>query len=129
MTLSTAPHTQRSIHMHIMARQIQTNQALKHQTPARESGRQEHEQTGSGAAIGDHIEDGAKFRGLTEVARGEAIEGVEQTRDGVEEGAGARVQGHVVEGEEGEKDAGVACGQVQSVAGFPLIAEGWMGGC
>jgi hypothetical protein len=43
------------------------------------------------------------------VAGGIAIEGVEEAGEGVEEGASSWVEGHVVEGGEGEDDAGVSC--------------------
>ena len=37
-----------------------------------------------------------------------AVEGIEETGDGVEKGAGAWVERHVVEGAEGEDDANIA---------------------
>ena len=45
---------------------------------------------------------------MLEFAGGEAVEGVEEAGDRVEEGAAAGVQGHEVEGAEGEDDAEVA---------------------
>jgi len=48
-----------------------------------------------------------------EVARGDAVEGVEEAGYAVEDGAGAGVEGHVVEGGEGEDDAGVACAECE----------------
>lgn len=95
--------------MHIMARQIQADQALEDDRPAREGAAQEDQEAGRRAAVGDHVEHGPEGRGLAEVARGEAVDGVEDAAEGVEQGAGARVQGHVVEGEAGEEDARVAC--------------------
>lgn len=98
-------HRQRRIHMHVMACEIQTNKTLEDDAPAGERGGEEDEQAGGRAAVCDHVEDGAEAGGLVVVARCDAVEGVEQAGDAVEEGAGAWVQGHVVEGGYGEDDA------------------------
>ena len=55
MALATPPHAKRSIHMHIMARQIQTNQSLEHDAPTRERAGEENEKAGCSAAIGNHV--------------------------------------------------------------------------
>ena len=109
MALALPAHIQRSIHMHVMARKVQTNQPLEQPAVGRFGGGEEDEQAGGGAAVGDHVEDGAEARRLLELARRPAVGRVEQAGDGVEEAAAARVQGHEVEGGEGEDDAGVAC--------------------
>lgn len=49
------------------------------------------------------------MRALLVVARGDAVEGVKEAGYAVEDGAGAGVEGHVVEGGEGEDYPGVAC--------------------
>lgn len=95
--------------MHIMTRQIQTDQSLKYDTPSRKRLRQEDKQAGSGTAVSDHIEYGAETGGLGEVTCGVAVDGVEEAGDAVEEAAGAGVEGHVVEGCYCEDDARVAC--------------------
>ncbi len=109
VTLAHPRHRQRRIHMVVMARQIETDQPLEQQRPARPGAAEENEQAGGRAAVRDHVEHGAELRALLEVARGDAVEGVEEAGDAVEDGAGAGVEGHVVEGGEGEDDAGVAC--------------------
>lgn len=77
--------------MHVVAGEVEGNQALEDDSPAREGGREEDEQAGRGAAVRDHVEDGAEARGLLEEAGGVAVDGVEEARDAVEERAGPRV--------------------------------------
>ena len=101
MALPLPAHRQRGIHMHIMAREVQTNQHLEDNAVGRFRTGEEDEEAGCCAAVGDHVEDGAEARGLPEFARGEAVQGVEEAGDGVEEAAAAGVQGHEVEGCEG----------------------------
>ena len=128
MTLPPPRHRQRRIHMHIMARQIQRDEPLEQQRPARPGGGEEDEQAGGGAAVGDHVEDGAELGGLVEVAGGDAVEGVEEAGDAVEEGAGAGVEGHVVEGGESEDYAGVAWGVLDGGGGGGGIGRAYQVG-
>lgn len=97
-----------SIHVHVVAGEIKGNQALEDDGPSREGGGQEDNETGRGAAIRHHVEDGAEASRLFVDARDVAIEGVEETRDTVEERARARMEGHVVEGRDSEDDSRVA---------------------
>ena len=108
MALALPRHGQRREHVHVVTRQVQADQALEQDRPARPGGRQEDQQTGRGAAVRDHVEHAAKLGGLLEVARRVAVERVEQAGYAVEERAGARVQGHVVERGSGEDNTGVA---------------------
>jgi len=108
MTLPTPAHRQRRIHLHIVTRQIQTNQSLKQNRPPWKCACEEHQQTCCCAAISDHIQNGAEFCGLLEFSRCHAVEGVQEAGDAVEEGTGAGVEGHIVEGCYGEDYAGVA---------------------
>ena len=76
----------------------------------------------------------------------ETVKGVEEAGDAVEEGAGAGMEGHVVEGGDGEDDAGVAwrlesacffsdgegCGRTydvgdeeEDVLGWCVVLRGW----
>lgn len=105
-----AAHGQRRVHVDVVAREVERDEALEEDGPAREGRRQEHEQARRGAAVRHHVEHGAEARRLLKVARRVAVERVEQARDAVEQRAGARVQRHVVERGEGEDDARVACG-------------------
>lgn len=50
-----ASHRQRSIHVHVMGGEVEGDEELEDDYPARESGGQEYEQTGRAATIGDHI--------------------------------------------------------------------------
>jgi hypothetical protein len=96
------------IHVHVVAGEIKSNQTLEDDGPSREGGGQEDNETGCGAAIRHHVEDGAEASRLFVDARDVAIEGVEETRDTVEERARARMEGHVVEGCDSEDDSRVA---------------------
>ena len=110
-----AAHDERRVHVHVVTREVERDEALEQDGPAGERRRQEDEQARRGAAVRHHVEDGAEARRLLKVARGVAVQRVEELRDGVEERAGARVEGHVVEGRDGEDDARVACGCVSAV--------------
>lgn len=88
-----------------MARQIKTNQALEDDRPTWEGGGKENEQTRCCATVCDHVQDGAKAGRLAEVPGCQSVEGVEEAGDAVEEGTSPGVQGHVVEGADGEDDA------------------------
>ena len=108
MALRAAAHAQGSVHVHVVAGQVQRDQPLEDDAPAREGLREEDQQTRRGAAIGDHVEHGAELGTLLIGAGRDAIEGVEQTRYAVKGGACARVEGHVVERDEGKEDADIA---------------------
>jgi len=97
MTLTTPAHRQRRIHLHIVTRQIQTNQSLKQNRPPRKCACEEHQQTGCCASICHHIQYGSELGGLLEFSSCHAVKGVEEAGDAVEEGTCARVEGHVVE--------------------------------
>ena len=94
-----------------MARKVQTDQALEYHAICRLRTGQEDEEAGCRAAICDHIEHSAKPGGLLELARGPAVQSIEEGGDGVKEAASARVYGHEVEGCGGEDDSCVACRQ------------------
>jgi tRNA G26 N,N-dimethylase Trm1 len=101
VALALAAHHQRRVHVHVMAGEIQTDQALEnHRVRGLRSGKEDQQASGR-AAISDHVEDGAEASGLLELARGHAVQRIEEAADGVEEAAAARVEGHEVEGAEG----------------------------
>lgn len=104
-----AANNERGIHVHVVAGKVEGNETLEDNGPSGERGRQEDEQARGGAAVGNHVEDGAEAGRLLKDAGGLAIEGVEKARDAVEERARTGVQRHVVEGCKGEDDADVAC--------------------
>ena len=108
MALPLPAHRKRGIHMHVMTRKVQTDQDLEDDAVRGLCAGEEDEQAGGRAAVGDHVEYGAEAGRLPEFAGCEAVERVEEAGDGVEEGAAPWVQGHEVEGGEGEDDAGVA---------------------
>lgn len=112
VTLVAPAHAQRRVHVHVMTGQVEGDQALENDAPAREGARQEDQQTRGGAAVRHHVEDGAELGGLLEMARGDAVEGVEQAGYAVCGCASAGVQRHVVEGCDGKDDAAVACARV-----------------
>jgi len=100
--------TQSSVHVHIVTGEVQGNQTLEDNRPARPGGAQEDEQAGSGAAIRDHIQHGTECGRLTVVPGSIAIQRVQQTRHAVENGTGARVEGHVVEGRDGKNHSEIS---------------------
>lgn len=106
-----AAHTavERRIHVHVVAREIETDEALEEDGPLCVCRGEEAEQTRGRAAVRHHVEDRAELCRLVECAGGIAVEGVEQAGDGVEESAVVGVVWHEVEGCAGEDDAGVAC--------------------
>ncbi len=107
-----AAHDERGVHVHVVAGKVEGDEALEDNGPAGKRRREEDEQARGGAAVGDHVEDGAEAGGLLKEAGGVAVDGVEEARDAVEERASARVQGHVVEGRKSEDDARVAYCQI-----------------
>lgn len=100
MALALATHDQSRIHVHVVAGKVQADQALEdHRVGGLRSG-QEDQQASGRAAVSDHVQHSTKTSGLLELARGHAIQRIEETADGVEEAAAARVEGHEVEGAE-----------------------------
>ena len=108
LLMTLPPSRQTCIHMHIMACEVQTDEALEHNAPPWERARQEHEQAGGRASVCHHVQHGAEGGGLIVFPRGEPVGSVEDAGERVQEGAGAWVEGHVVEGGEGEDDPDVA---------------------
>lgn len=98
------------VHVHVVARKVEGDEALEENGPSRKGRGQEDEQARGGAAIRHHVEDGAEARRLLEEAGSVAVESVEQAGDTVEDGAGSGVQRHVVERGNGEDDSEIACG-------------------
>lgn len=91
-----ASNNQSSIHVHVVAGEVERNQALEDNGPSREGRRQENQQARGGAAVRDHVQDGAEASRLVKGSGSISVESVEQARDAVEQGARARVQGHIV---------------------------------
>lgn len=79
VALSAAAHTKRRIHVHVVTGQIERDQALEDNAPARESLRQEDEQARGCAAVRHHVQHRTEFGGLLKAAGGVAVEGIEQT--------------------------------------------------
>jgi hypothetical protein len=94
--------------VNIVAGQIQRDETLEENGPARPGGSKEDKQTRGRAPIRHHVQDRAEFCGLLKVPRGISVQGIEETGDAVQAGAGTRVERHVVEGGEREEDARVA---------------------
>lgn len=116
VTLARTAHTQSRVHMHVMAGHVDGDQALENNRPPRPGGAQEHQQTCGGAAVRDHVQHGSERGGLVEVARGVPVQGIQKTRDSVEDGAGSGVEGHIVQRGHGQDDARVPCRQQQSAS-------------
>lgn len=114
MALAAAAHAQRRVHVHVVASQVEGDEALEDDAEARERLRQENEQTRCCTPVRDHVEHSSKLGALFVGPRGVSVERIEQAGYAVEEGACAWVEGHVVERDQGEEDARVACGMVSS---------------
>ena len=108
MRFSLSTHRKRSIHMHVMACEIQAYQPLEDHAICRLRGRQEYQQTGRRATVGDHVQHRTKAGRLLKLARCKAIQSIEEAGDGVEEAASARVERHEVKAAYCEDDAEVA---------------------
>lgn len=91
-----ASNNQSGVHVHVVAGEVERNQALEDDGPSRKGRRQENQQARGGAAVRDHVQDGAEASRLVKGSGSISIESVEQARDAVEQGARARVQGHIV---------------------------------
>lgn len=83
VTLSHSSHGQRRVHVVVMTGQVETDKPLEEERPARPGAAEENEQAGGRTAVGDHIEDGPELGALLEVARGDTVEGIEETGDAV----------------------------------------------
>jgi hypothetical protein len=79
VALSATAHAQCRVHVHIMTRQVQRNEALEDDAPTGECLRQEDEQTRCCAPVRDHIQHCTKLCRLIETASRVPIEGIEQT--------------------------------------------------
>ena len=103
-------HAQRRIHVHVVTGQVQRDQTLENDGPPGPGGAQEDQQARGGAAVRHHVQDRAESGRLVEIPRRISIQCIQQTRYAIKEGAGARVQRHVIEGCDGEDDAEVPWG-------------------
>lgn len=104
---------QSGVHVHVVARHVQADQSLEDNGPPRPCGAQKDQQTRRGAAICHHVQDRTESGRLIEVSGSISIQCIQQTGHAIQDGAGARVKGHVVEGGNGEDDSGVPCTHVR----------------
>lgn len=103
------PHPIRALHVHVMRRQIQRNQALAQKRIFGPRGAQITQQTTRRAPIRHHIQYRSKLGRLVEGPSRKPIQGIEKTRDRICREACQRVDGHVVERDQGEDNTRVAC--------------------
>lgn len=96
------------LHVHVVAGQVERDQDLEQHGIVGVGGTQMDEQTGGGAAIRDHVQDGAKLCRLVEAAGRIAIEGIEDTGQRVENSAVVGVVRHKVERSSSEHHARVS---------------------
>lgn len=59
-----AAYDESRVHVHIVAGEVECDEALEDDGPAGESGRQEDEQAGRSAAVRHHVEDSTEARRL-----------------------------------------------------------------
>jgi hypothetical protein len=62
VTLPTASHRQRSVHVDVVTGEVETDQALEDDAPPRKRRREENEQARCRTSIGDHVKDCAERR-------------------------------------------------------------------
>lgn len=97
MALIRTTHDQRGVHVDVVTGKVKRNQALENDGPSRKGGGQEHQKAGRCASIRHHVEDGAEARALLVVSCRIAVESVEEAGNAVQNRAGSRMEGHVVE--------------------------------
>lgn len=98
---------QSGVHVHVVARHVQADQALEDNGPPGPSRAQEDQQARRGAAICHHVQHRAEGGRLVKIPGSIAIQCVQQTRHAIKERTGARMEGHIVEGGNGEDDTRV----------------------
>lgn len=96
VALTGSAHAQGRVHVHVVTGHVETNQSLEDDGPTGPGGAEEYKETRSCAAVSDHVQHRTKGGGLIEVASCITVQPVQQTRYRVKEGAGSRVEGHVV---------------------------------
>lgn len=77
MALTLASHRKRGIHVHVVAGEVQADQALEDDGVSWLSRRQEDEQTSGRATIRHHVQHGTEARALLEFPRGHPIQSVQ----------------------------------------------------
>lgn len=83
VALSLTTHDKSCVHVHVVTCQIQRDQTLEDNAVSRLCSRQENEQAGGRASIGDHIQYSPKASALLKFASRDPIEGIEQAGNGV----------------------------------------------
>ena len=83
MAVTYAAHDQSRVHVHVVTGEVETDEALEEDGPARECGGEEDQKARCCAAVRHHVQDGAEARRLAEVSGSVAVEGVEEARDTV----------------------------------------------
>lgn len=77
VALALASHRERGIHVHVVAGEVQADQALEDYGISRLSGRQKDEQACGRATICHHVQHGAEARTLLELPRCHSIQSVQ----------------------------------------------------
>lgn len=96
VALAGPSHAQSSVHVHVMASHIQTDESLEDDRPAGPGRAQEDQETRGGATVGDHVQHRTECGGFVEITSSITVQPVQQTRHGVKERACSGVEGHVV---------------------------------
>lgn len=109
MALVLPSHAEGSIHVDVVAGEVEGDEPLEEDGPARPGGREENEEAGGRAAVRHHVQNSAELGRLFKIPRGISVQCVEEAGDAVERRAGARMKGHIVEGCKCKQDARVAC--------------------
>lgn len=96
VTLCLSSHDQSSIHVHVMAGQVQRNQSLKDHAVCGLRCRQKDQQASGRAAISDHVQHSSKPSALFIFSCSDSVERIQQTGNRVKEAAASRMQRHEV---------------------------------
>lgn len=64
--------------MHIVAGEVERDEALEEDSPSGESGREENQEAGSCASISHHVKDSTETGRLFEPPRGVTVEGIKK---------------------------------------------------
>jgi len=73
VALAASPHGQGGIHVHVVAGQIERDEALENNAPPGKGRGEEDEEASGSAAVRDHVENSAKLGALVKISGREAV--------------------------------------------------------
>ena len=106
--VGAASDGQGGVHVHVVTRDVQSEQHLEEDGPLGERQRQKAQQTSGRGTVSDHVQHGAETAHLVVLARHGTVKGVQKTRGGVHETGSDRARRHREEGDHSGDHTGVA---------------------